>query len=84
MFMIKYFFYYYFKYEFKYDLIKIKRIVINKWIQEFWYNLWIRKNEFHKSLDINVLACFVMNEKEYKIYLKNLQKRRNIAHKRTL
>ena len=48
-----------------------------------WYMLWIRKDEFHKSLDIDmeyVQYCKVdLNE-----HLKELSMRREIAHNRDL
>ena len=48
-----------------------------------WYMLWIRKNEFHKSLDIDmeyIQYCEVdLNE-----HLTELSMRREIAHNRDL
>jgi len=51
-------------------------------IKLFWDRLWIRKDEFHKSLNMDVMAMLDMNEKEQEEYLADLVKRRNIAHDR--
>jgi len=44
--------------------------------------LWIRENEFHKSLDMDGRAMSYMNEKEKEKYITDLVKRRNKAHER--
>jgi len=49
-----------------------------------WNKLWIRKNEFHNSLNIDGEAMFYMNEKQRERYINDLVKRRNIAHERDL
>ena len=49
-----------------------------------WNKLWIRKDEFHSSLDMDASMMMHMNEKEKKKYLNDLNKRRNIAHRRGL
>jgi len=56
----------------------------NKHILLWWYKSWIRKNEFHHSLNIDVFAMLVMNKKESKKYLDGLMHRRHIAHVRDL
>jgi hypothetical protein len=61
---------------------KIKRIVWNKSILLWWNRLWIRKNEFDSSLDMDIEAMRGMNEEKEKRYLDNLVRRRSIAHKR--
>jgi len=45
-----------------------------------WYNLWIRKNEFHKSLNIDSETIYYGSEKFKEKYMKNLLKRRQAAH----
>lgn len=49
-----------------------------------WYRLWIRKNEFHKSLDYDDMATMYMSGGQEREYLEDLMRRRNIAHKRDL
>lgn len=49
-----------------------------------WHRLWIRKDEFDKSLNLNVDAMLVMSKKEQERYLNDLAKRRHIAHERDL
>lgn len=49
-----------------------------------WHRLWIRKNEFHRSLSMDVDALLVMNESDRIAYMEDLIRRRNIAHKRDL
>jgi hypothetical protein len=47
-----------------------------------WYCLWIRRDEFHKSLELDGIALESMDDGERKEYLANLIKRRIIAHQR--
>jgi hypothetical protein len=61
---------------------KIKRNIWNKHILLWWYRLWIRKDELHRSLDIDGSAMLEMNEQEEKEYLADLFRRREIAHQR--
>jgi len=46
-----------------------------------WDKLWIREDEFHSSLDMDINSMLDMDDKERDDYLKDLTKRRNIAHK---
>ena len=50
----------------------------------FWHRLWIRKNEFHKSLNQDFEALMDMNEADRDKYTKDLIRRRKIAHNRDL
>ena len=63
---------------------KIKRRIWNKHILLLWHKLWIRKDEFHKSLDMDPVAMLEMNKKERKKYFADLVKRREEAHQRDL
>ena len=63
---------------------KIKRRIWNKHILLWWYKLWIRKDEFHHSLDMDGVAMLEMNEQERKKYFVNLVRRREKAHQRNL
>jgi len=58
--------------------------VWNKGIKLFWFGLWIRKNEFHKSLSLDVKAMMYMNKKQQSRYLQDITKRRQITHMRSL
>jgi hypothetical protein len=49
-----------------------------------WNAAWIRKDEFHSSLDMDFWAMRDMNGKDKDKYLKNLMRRREIAHSRDL
>ena len=63
---------------------KIKRRIWNKHILLRWHRLWIRKDEFHRSLDMDGAAMLEMNEQERSKYLADLARRREIAHQRDL
>lgn len=63
---------------------KIKRRIWNKHILLWWHRLYIRKDEFHRSLDMDGAAMLEMNEQERKKYLEDLVRRREIAHQRDL
>lgn len=65
-------------------LKKLKRQVWNKRILYWWYRLWIRKDEFHPSLEIDVQAAMEMDNDEQDLYYKDIARRRRLAHKRTL
>lgn len=49
-----------------------------------WNSLYIRKDEFHYSLNMDIDAIMHMNDVERKAYMKNLCKRRDIAHNRDM
>jgi hypothetical protein len=59
----------------------LKRHIWNKRILLFWNRLWIRKDEFHSSLDLDIEAVSVMNEEERKDYFLDLNRRRAKAHR---
>lgn len=63
---------------------KLKRRIWNKHILLWWNRLYIRKNEFHQSLEMDVLAMLEMTDKEKDRYLEDLIHRRNLAHQRYL
>ncbi len=58
--------------------------MIKNCILFLWNNLWVRKDEFHRSLIMNDEAMMDMDDKEKRIYRNNLIRRRNIAHERDL
>ena len=53
-------------------------------IKNKWNKLWIRKDEFNNSLDMNGEMLIHMTEKEREKYMIDLVRRRNIAHERGL
>jgi hypothetical protein len=61
-------------------LINIKRRIWNKRIRVWWCRLWIRENEFHKTLNVDIEAVLVMNDKEKENYMFDLMRRRELAH----
>ncbi|OGG89703.1 hypothetical protein A3H55_03685 [Candidatus Kuenenbacteria bacterium RIFCSPLOWO2_02_FULL_42_16] len=63
---------------------KIKRRIWNKHILLRWHKLYIRKDEFHHSLNIDGAAMLEMNEQERERYLADIVRRREIAHQRDL
>jgi hypothetical protein len=53
-------------------------------IKIWWDNLWIREDEFHPSLDIDVIAMSYMTKRQQENYLSKICQRRQIAHERDL
>lgn len=53
-------------------------------IRQWWYELWIRKDEFHQSLDMDFMVLAHMNEGERNKYAEAIVRRRNIAHEKSL
>jgi len=56
-------------------------LYIKYFIRHQWYFLWIRKDEFHRSLNIDVeyiMYCKPKGGIEY--HLKDLRYRRDVAH----
>lgn len=48
----------------------------------FWHRLWIRKDEFHISLNLDVTLMWDMTSEEQEEYLQDLARRRKKAHDR--
>lgn len=48
----------------------------------WWYRLWVRREEFHPSLDMDVGAMESMTPGERVAYREDLLRRRHIAHMR--
>jgi hypothetical protein len=63
---------------------KLKRRIWNKRLVLWWHKLWVRRDEFHKSLDMNAPAMLEMNKKERSRYIADLVRRREIAHQRSM
>jgi len=83
--LFKYEVYNFWRYDFLEDKIfYVKRKIWNCGIKLLWYKLWIRKDEFHKSLDLDINAMLVMNREQREKYYKEIENRRHIAHERDL
>ena len=76
--------YWYFRYNFREDLRNIRRKIWNKRIKFWWYQLFIRKDEFHPSLNLDFEAILVMDQNELEKYRNDISRRRSIAHNRDL
>ena len=64
--------------------LSVKRKIWNCGIKLWWYKLWIRKDEFHKSLDLDVFAMMEMDKKQMKKYIEDIAHRRHTAHLKDL
>jgi len=53
-------------------------------VRVWWHGLWIRKDEFHHSLDTDFVAMCNMTKLQQERYQRDLVNRRNIAHERDL
>jgi hypothetical protein len=49
-----------------------------------WNRLWVRNDEFHQSLEMDVKALIRMSDSEREEYMFDLCRRRNIAHNRDI
>ncbi len=63
---------------------KAKRFAWNRGIELFWNRLWVRKDEFHSSTDMDFEAMLDMRKKQQEEYIRDLCERRRIAHERDL
>lgn len=52
-------------------------------LRHFWRTLWIREDEFHRSLDLDVDYLGLLSEKERVHYFHDLERRREVAHNRS-
>lgn len=68
----------------KWDKIKYQWQLLPYRPKLVWDSLWIRKDEFHNSLEINVNAMLHMNAQDKERYMYRLAYRRTIAHERDL
>ena len=53
-------------------------------IRQWWYGLFVREDEFHKSLEMDLVYMLCLSEKEEEKYLTDLSVRREIAKYRSL
>lgn len=68
----------------KWDWIKYQWQLLPHRPKLWWDSLWVRKNEFHSSLSMNMSALLHMNEKDSLKYRLGLIYRRELAHQRDL
>jgi hypothetical protein len=64
------------------DLTDLRRRIWNKRLKLWWYRFYIRRDEFHRSLNSDLDAMLVMDKQELERYFKDLYRRRKIAHQR--
>ncbi len=76
--------YVFIRYDFPDSLRNMRRRIWNKRIKLWWHRLFVRRNEFHPSLNMDVEAMMVMDEEELERYCEDLAIRRAIAHNRDL
>ena len=50
----------------------------------WWNSLYIRKDEFHSSLNYNIDVVISMNDIDRSRYIRDLCKRRQISHERDI
>lgn len=63
-------------------LFKYKTKIWNGHLLLWWYRLWVRKDEFHHSLSMDIIAMLYMSQEKREKYKKDLEERRRIAHVR--
>lgn len=63
---------------------KIKRLIWNRGLKLQWNRLWVREDEFHNSLNMDIEAMLDMSPKQREAYINDLVRRRQIAHERDL
>jgi hypothetical protein len=68
----------------KYQISDFKCKLYNQGIKLWWNKLWIRKDEFHSSLDMDSQAMMGMSKSKRSKYLEGLVRRRSIAHEQSL
>ena len=69
----------------KFKKLPLFKLPFGQWrIRVWWSELWIRKQEFHRTLNMDVLALGKMTENEKANYYDYLFRRRDIAHQRDL
>jgi len=67
-----------------FDFFSYVQMFLSSRIRLIWSRIYIRRNEFHSSLDIDHRLLLTMNNKQREKYTNDLIRRRNIAHERDL
>jgi hypothetical protein len=65
-------------------LIGLRHLFWNRGIKLQWNRFWVRKDEFHNSLNMDANAMLGMSQKRRGAYTKDLYRRRRIAHERDI
>jgi hypothetical protein len=65
-------------------ILYLKCRLCNAGLKLFWYRLFIRKDVFHPSLDLDVLAMLAMSPEKVRWYVADVMRRRDIAHRRDI
>lgn len=68
----------------KNKLSRFRILILNRGVKMWWNRLYVRKDEFHKSLSLDAEAMTTMTSSEQVDYLEDLYRRRKIAHERDL
>jgi len=61
---------------------EIKKMDITTRVRLAWNSAWVRKGEFHRSLNIDERAVSKMTPEQQTTYREGLLRRRSIAHTR--
>jgi len=71
---------------YNYYYYAINRKIMYPWykIRYFWNSLYIRRDEFHKSLNVDIDYYVTLKSDKQIQYIKDLENRRKIAHERTI
>lgn len=64
----------------------LRRAWVRFWMgpKLWWDRLWIREDEFHKSLSMDAVMYAEMDPIERRAYLNDLMTRREVAHRRDM
>jgi len=60
------------------------RKIMNCRLWLWWDRLWVRRDEFHPSLDTSMILTSGMTHTQVKDYFNDLSRRREIAHRREI
>ena len=61
-------------------IFKVRKPIV--FLRHFWHTFYVRKNEFHISLETDMEYIMYLNQGEIEEYLRDLIVRRQIAHNR--
>ena len=72
------------KWDFVDAVFYLKCLIWNKYLWRGWCGLYLRKNEFHYSYNLDGQAILAMSRVEQEKYVRWVCQRRKIAHERDL
>lgn len=67
-----------------YKTLKYKLRLLPYQPKIFWYRLWIRKDEFHRSLSSCIDYQLILNDDDRAKFRNDVERRRRIAHERDM